>query len=129
MSVKAAITVLREREELERLWERPDLRPDYIDGIDAAVTFKPAPGDRGTEIHVDLENPTKGGKLGEMLGKLTGSDPRAKVGDDLRRFKQLVETGEITRSDGVPGGELLERKFGQHPAQPLDASETEKASA
>ena len=124
MAGKAAITVLRSRAEVERLWQSAEHRPEYIANADAAVRFADAPGDRGTEIHVDIDQP---GKLAELAKKLTGDEPRAKVMDDLRRFKQLVETGEITRSDGVPEGELAERKMKQRPAQPLDESELEKA--
>jgi hypothetical protein len=124
---KAAITVFRPREEVQRLWQSSEYRPEYIEQADAAVSFRDAPGDRGTEIHVDLEESAPGGKLGEMVQKLTGSEPLAKVKDDLRRFKQHVETGEIARSDGSPEGELAERKLKQRPAQPLDESELEKA--
>src|SRR3954462_13182287 len=129
MSSKAATTVLRSREEVERLWNSSGYRPEYIQASDVAVTFADAPGDRGTEIHVDLEKSAPGGKLGEMVQKLAGTEPLAKVKDDLRRFKQQVETGAIPRSDGVPEGELAERKLTQRPAQPLDASEREKAGA
>jgi uncharacterized membrane protein len=76
---------------------------------------------------VDIDKSPPGGKLGEMALKLTGKEPHAKVMDDLRRFKQLVETGVIARSDGAPEGELAERKFKQRPAQPLEQSELEKA--
>ena len=54
-------------------------------------------------------------------------DPHAKAMDDLRRFKQQVETGEIARSEAVPEGELAERKLKERPAQPLEESELEKA--
>jgi uncharacterized membrane protein len=108
----ATITVLRPREELERLWrEHEPLK---------GATFADAPGDRGTEIHVDVES-------GGVLSKLSGDDPRAKAMDALRRFKALVETGEVPRSDATPEGELAERKLKQRPAQPLDASERAKA--
>ncbi len=127
MSSKAAITVLREREEVERLWRNARFRPEYIESTGAAVTFAAAPGDRGTEIHVDLERKAPGGKLGEAVQKLLGTEPLAKVKDDLRRFKQLVETGVIARSDASPEGERLERKLHQRPAQPLHEAETEKA--
>jgi len=124
---KAAITVNRPPDEVRRLWQSSEYRPEYVQGTEAAVTFKDAPGDRGTEIHVDLERDTPGGKLGEAVQKLVGSQPLAKLKDDLRRFKQQVETGVIARSDGVPEGEVAERKLKQHPAQPLDKSELEKA--
>jgi uncharacterized membrane protein len=123
---KAAITVYRSRDEVQRLWRSSGYRPEYIEQADAAVSFRDAPGDRGTEIHVDLEESAPGGKLGEMAQKLTGSEPLAKVKDDLRRFKQHVETGEIARSDASPEGESAERKLKQRPAQPLDESELEK---
>src|SRR5215212_1213583 len=129
MTTKAAITVHRSREEVQRLWESSEHRPEYTQAQDAAVTFKDAPGDRGTEIHVDLEGGTSGGKLGEVVKKVTGAAPLAKAKDDLRRFKQQVETGEIPRSDGSPQGERAERKLKQRPAQPLEESELEKAGA
>jgi uncharacterized membrane protein len=127
MSSRAAITVLRPEQETLQLWHSSQYRPEHIDSSDAAVSFQPAPGDRGTEIHVDLTQATPGGKLGESIKKLLGAEPLAKIKDDLRRFKQHVETGEIPRSDGSPEGEAAERKLKQRPAQPLDESELEKA--
>lgn len=127
MASKAAVTVLGPPEEVQRRWSEDGLRPEYIDSTDAAVSFKRAPGDRGTEIHVDLERSAPGGKLGEMAMKLTGKEPLSKVKDDLRRFKAQFETGEVPRSDGTPEGEKAERKLKQRPAQPLEASELEKA--
>ena len=129
MGGKAAITVNRSREDVQRLWSSSEHRPQYVEDADAAVSFVDAPGDRGTEIHVDLEHGSPAGKLGEVVQKLTGSEPLAKVKDDLRRFKAQVETGVIARSDATPEGELAERKLKQRPAQPLDRSETEKASS
>src|SRR3954463_2625053 len=127
MSSRTATTVNRPRDEVERLWRSAEYRPAYIDDADASVVFKPAPGDRGTEIHVDLEGSTSGGKLGDVVRKLVGSEPLPKVKDDLRHFKQRVETGEVPRSDGSPEGERAERKLKQRPAQPLADSELEKA--
>jgi uncharacterized membrane protein len=108
--------VYRPRAEVERLWSESDY----------AVSFEDAPGDRGTEIHVELDDRSA---VGEMVGKVTGSDPLAQVKDDLRRFKAQVETGEVPRSDGTPEGESAKRKLKQRPAQPLDESETEKGGA
>jgi uncharacterized membrane protein len=127
MNSQTAITVNRPRDEIERLWRSAEHRPAYVDDADAAVTFKNAPGDRGTEIHVDLDGSTRGGKLGEVVQKLVGSAPLPKVKDDLRHFKQRVETGEVPRSDGSPEGEQVERKFKQRPAQPLDEAELQEA--
>jgi hypothetical protein len=107
---RAAITVLRPPEEVERLWRESAFR------VEAETTFQPAPGDRGTEIHVTVGS-------GGPLQKIFGSDPLPKVKDQLRRFKQTVETGEISRSDGTPAGESVESKLNQRPAQPLSDEE------
>jgi uncharacterized membrane protein len=126
MHTKAAITVNRSREDVRLLWESEDFRPPFISRLDAQVTFVDAPGDRGTEIHVDLAKEPPGGRFVELLQGLVSAAPLAKVKDDLRRFKQRVETGEIPRSDGTPEGERLERKLKQHPAQPLTQAELEE---
>jgi hypothetical protein len=127
MKQHAAITVLRPRDDVQRLWEDSSLHPGYLDEIDARVTFAPAPGDRGTEIHVTIEHDAPAGKVGEVVDKVRGAMPRAKAMDELRRFKQRVETGVIVRSDGVPEGELAERKLDQRPAQPLRENELAEA--
>jgi uncharacterized membrane protein len=120
---KAAITVLGAREEIERRWRLVSHEYDS----ETTVTFTDAPGDRGTEIHITLDEDAQPGKLAEAAQKLTGKDPIANIKDDLRRFKAKVETGEVPRSEGSPEGEAAERKLGQRPAQPLDADELEKA--
>jgi uncharacterized membrane protein len=123
MKLHAAITLQRPLDEVQRLWQDSQLHPAYLDQIDARVTFAPAPGDRGTEIHVTIEHDAPGGKVGEVVDKVRGAMPRAKAMDELRRFKQLVETGVIVRSDGTPEGERAERKLHQRPAQPLRENE------
>jgi uncharacterized membrane protein len=124
MQRTAAITVFRPREEVERLWSDPSCGPPQLD---ASVRFADAPGNRGTEIHLVLEDEIRGGKLGESVKKLSGSDPGSTAKDQLRRFKQLVETGVIARSDGTPDGESAARKLKQRPAQPLEEAPREKA--
>jgi hypothetical protein len=118
--------VLRPSQELEQLWRDPNHPHPHVDAVDARVRFLTAPGDRGTEIHVEFDARPPAGKLGEAVQKLRGTEPLAKVKDDLRRFKQLVETGVIARSEAVPEGEALERKLRQRPAQPLAEEERQK---
>lgn len=121
MSNHAAITVHRPRQEVERLWHSPEYKSDYIAGLGAGLSFADAPGDRGTEIHLELDRP------GNPLRRLLGTPKFAKVKDELRRFKQRVETGEVPRSDGTPEGERVERKFKQRPAQPAADAQRERA--
>ena len=123
-SQRAAITVDRPRAEVERLWRSGEHRPGLVDD-EADVRFVDVPGDRGTEIHVDLGS--EAGGLGGLVKKLTGNEtPVAKVKEDLRHFKQSVETGEVPRSDGTPEGQKPERLFKQRPAQPLSEDERAK---
>jgi uncharacterized membrane protein len=84
------------------------------------VEFRPAPGGRGTEIHVELRYQPPGGAIGAVVAKLFGEEPNQQLADDLRRFKQLLETGEIARSDGSPLGTRTQNQLHQedaHPAQ------------
>jgi hypothetical protein len=126
MTNHAAITVNRSREEVERLWNDPEYRPRYIVDSGAAASFVDAPADRGTEIHVEIRRSGPDGKLPGIVEKIMTSPELAKVKDELRRFKQHVETGEIPRSDATPEGESAERKLKQRPAQPLPDSELER---
>jgi uncharacterized membrane protein len=86
------------------------------------VGFVAAPGDRGTEVHVDMEYAAPAGRAGSIVAKLFGEEPELQVRDDLRRFKQVMETGEVVRSEGTPEGPLARRLVAQRPAQPLERS-------
>jgi uncharacterized membrane protein len=90
---------------------------------EGSVTFTSAPGDRGTEVHVLLKYTVPGGKVGEVLANLFGEHPSQQLADDLRRFKQVMETGQVVLSDGAPNGVRARRQFPQHAAQPLSADE------
>ena len=70
------------------------------------VRFEPAPGGRGTIVKVDLEFVPPGGVIGAMIAKLFAEHPEKQISVDLRRFKQLMETGEIARTEGQPAGRL-----------------------
>jgi uncharacterized membrane protein len=91
-----------------------------------SVRFLPAPGDQGTEVFVEIRYtmPTKA--LGSAVARYFGEDPRQHLDDDLRRFKQVCETGEVVRSEGAPRGKKSREEFPQHPAQPLTAEELDE---
>lgn len=94
-----------------------------IEGADVRnagrVELRPAPAGQGTEIVVQLDYDLPGGKVGELVAKLLGEEPATQVKDDLRRFKQVVETGEIVRSDGTVLGLRSTEALTQRPAQPI----------
>lgn len=68
-----------------------------------AVSFKDAPGQRGTEVRVVLRHEPPGGRLGTFAARLLGTDEQ-RLSADLKRFKQLIEAGEIARALPQPTG-------------------------
>ena len=85
-----------------------------------SVRFQPAPGGQGTEVYVEVSYSPPGGRLGAVVAKLFGEEPNQQISDDLRRFKQIVETGEIARSDGSPRGIRTQNQARQEDAHPSD---------
>jgi uncharacterized membrane protein len=83
------------------------------------VRFLPLANGRGTEVRVELEYAPPGGGVGKAVAKLFGEEPMQQVKDDLRRFKQVIETGEVVRSDGSPDGITLRQQLMQRPARPV----------
>lgn len=69
-----------------------------------SVQFKQAPGGRGTEMQVTLKYDPPGGRLGSWIAWLFGEEPGLQIDDDLRRFKQLAQTGETASVKGRPNG-------------------------
>jgi uncharacterized membrane protein len=60
--------------------------------------------ERGTEVKVKIEYNLPGGAVGDAIAKLFGESPKQQLSDDLRRFKMLMETGEIATTEGQPQG-------------------------
>lgn len=84
------------------------------------VRFRRAPGDRGTEVAIELEYQPPASAIGAAVTRLFGEEPLQQIKDDLRRFKQAIETGEVVRSDGTPEGTRARRQFSQQEAQPSE---------
>lgn len=68
------------------------------------VGFERAAGGRGTIVHVHLQYNPPGGQAGALIAKLFGEEPARQIDEDLRRFKQLIETGEVATTLGQPSG-------------------------
>lgn len=70
---------------------------------EGSIRFRPAPADRGTVTTLQLSFVPPGGALGEAAVELLGSMHLKLAGDAvLRRFKSLVETGEIPTTERQP---------------------------
>ncbi|HEV7679906.1 MAG TPA: cyclase [Candidatus Dormibacteraeota bacterium] len=75
-------------------WRSVDGAPVPSQGC---ARFHRAPGDRGTEIVVELEYAPRGGPAA-LLAKLAGEEPQQRARDQLRCLKQVLEIGEVVRS-------------------------------
>jgi len=92
ISVEWDAEVTSERKGSEIAWRS-------VDGSDVenggAVEFRDAPGGRGTEVHVRISFRPPGGIAGKMAATVGDVVTSQLLEEDLKRFKQLMETGEI----------------------------------
>jgi uncharacterized membrane protein len=78
---------------------------DRADVISAgSVRFQTAGPDRGTEVRLRLQYEPPGGKIGAAVAWMLGENPNHTIQEDLRRFKSLLETGEVPTTTGQPRG-------------------------
>jgi uncharacterized membrane protein len=57
-------------------------------------------------VRVRLQYDPPAGRLGAAVAWLLGNEPSQQIREDLRRFKQLLETGEVPTTKGQPRGQL-----------------------
>jgi uncharacterized membrane protein len=69
-----------------------------------SVHFTPTRNNRGTVVTVSMKYDPPGGRLADYLASWFDSDLNAVIHDDLRRFKSVMEAGEIPRTDNQPRG-------------------------
>lgn len=93
--------VIEEREDELLVWK--SLPGSLVESM-GRVEFTDAPGGRGTIVHVLMRYNPPAGSMGAAFAKLFGEEPGTQVKEDLRHFKQIVETGEIATVDGQPSG-------------------------
>jgi uncharacterized membrane protein len=62
------------------------------------IEFRDAQGGRGTEVTATILYDPPGGGIGQIIAKLFQKEPKIQARRDLRRFKQLMEAGEISTS-------------------------------
>ena len=82
-----------------------------------SVQFIPV-NDGSTELKVALQYSPPGGTIGAVLAKLFGEEPSQQIDEDLQRFKQLMETGEIAADECQPGRRTDEAKRDKARATP-----------
>lgn len=69
-----------------------------------SVTFTELSHGRGTDLKVVLAYEPPAGRLGAVVAKLLGEEPEQQLREDLRRFKQRMETGEVATTEGQSSG-------------------------
>lgn len=62
------------------------------------VEFRDNAFGRGTEVRVFIDYDPPAGTVGKVVAKVMQREPRVQARRELRRFKQLLETGEIATS-------------------------------
>jgi uncharacterized membrane protein len=71
-----------------------------VDGSDVKtegkVMFRDAPGGRGTVVEAIIAYHPPAGEAGRLIAKLFQTEPRIQTRRDLKRFKMLMETGEVS---------------------------------
>jgi len=73
-------------------WRSDDDADVYNEG---RISFSPAQGNRGTVVTALMAYDPPAGFIGRMVAKVLQREPEVQLRRDLRRFKQLMETGEI----------------------------------
>jgi hypothetical protein len=115
--VRTAITIRRGEDDVRRefrAYQWAAFEPETLER-DGEARIIPAPGGRGTELHIDHDVGI--GRLGAMAAKVSGSSPDQQINDDLRKFKALLETGSVVRSETSPAGPSARSQI-LHKAQP-----------
>lgn len=69
-----------------------------------SVRFIKAPTGHGTFVKAHIRYRPPAGKIGATVAKLFGEEPSIQAKMDLRRFKQMIETGEIATTEGQTSG-------------------------
>jgi uncharacterized membrane protein len=79
-----------------------------------SIRFKDAPGQRGTEIRVELQYNPPAGVIGAYVAQMFGREPEQEIASDLQRLKQYLECGEIASTENQSrGGAELAKKADQ----------------
>lgn len=89
------------------------------------VRFLDAPGNRGTEVYAEITYRLPAGDVGSLVGKLFNPVVEQLVREDIRRFKNIMETGETPTAEGQPAA----RKGDKAKARSKKRSEPDKTSS
>lgn len=92
-----------------------------------SVRFTADPAGRGTVVEADLRYDPPLGGAGTLVATLFGKEPSQQVKEDLRRFKQMIETGEIPTTEGQSSGRRSHAVTGRRPTESRQPTESREA--
>lgn len=93
--------IIEERENEYSAWSS---LPGSIVESRGSIHFMDSPADRGTILYISMEYQPPAGSLGAAFAQLFGEGTSQQIRDDLRRFKQIMETGEVATVEGQTSG-------------------------
>jgi len=96
MSVEWDSEIVRDEQDSHISWRSIEGAEMKTSG---SVRFDTATGGRGTLVTLEMEYVPPGGKIGANIARLFGAEPGQQIESGLRRLKQILETGDIVRSD------------------------------
>jgi uncharacterized membrane protein len=82
---------------------------DSHPGFTGSVTFEPRISGQGTMVRLVIDWTPPGGKAGAAAARLLRKIPEHQVREDLRRFKNVIETGEVPTTEGQPSGRSTDK--------------------
>lgn len=91
-TVELETEIVEDRQDELIAWRSTDNSDIDTEG---RVTFRDAPGGRGTEVEAIIAYKPPAGELGRIIAKLFQHEPEIQGRRELRRFKMLMETGEV----------------------------------
>jgi len=122
--VRRAITINRSPDDVAAFW----LEHAGADAVhDEMIRFIPAPGGRGTEVHLTREYQSPG-RVASALAIFRHDHPTQQAFDELFALKQVLETGDIVRSDAW-ANDSGERHSAQPDANPVGRTAASRANA
>lgn len=107
---RRAITIARSPDEVAAFWRE---HGGDDDALSERVRFLPAPGNRGTEVHLSREY-ERPGPIARVIATFKHDNPSQREFDELYALKQILETGDTVTSDAWANGSAEPR-----PAQPI----------
>ena len=75
------------------------------------IEFRDNAFGRGTEVRVLISYDPPAGAVGKLVAKVMQREPRVQARRELRRFKQLMETGEVSTSKAPDAAPRAHRHF------------------